>query len=150
MDDDHSGDLVWHEFVAGCEDLVRKYASNSIKKAKSIAAMSFTDAKDAGPENVEDQIHKPVPSHLDRVVSKAALKPGSIEANESKEVEQAAREAEEQLKDEEEKERKAQEEHKKELEKQQKKMAEEKRQELLKENEKLEKLAKKRMWMTKQ
>ena len=62
---------------------------------------------------------------------KGGIKGGSIEANESKEVEQAAREAEEQLKkDEEEKERKAQEEHKKELEKQQKKMAEEKRQEL--------------------
>ena len=144
MDDDHSGDLVWHEFVAGCEDFwYENMHPNSITKAKSMAAMSFTDAKDAGPENVEDQIHKPVPTHLDRVVSKAVLKAGSSEANESKEVEEAARKAEEQLKkDEEEKEKKAQEEHKKELEKQQKKLAEEKRQELLKENERLEKLAK--------
>ena len=67
MDDDHSGDLVWHEFVAGCEDFwYENMHPNSIKKAKSIAAMSFTDAKDAGPENAEDQIHKPVPSHLDQ------------------------------------------------------------------------------------
>ena len=137
LDDDDSGDLSWPEFVAGCEDFwYEKMHPVALVKAKSMQKMSFSKAKEAAPNNVEDQVHKPVPQHLERVISKQVM---AASGESSKEAEEEERKAAEQLKkDEEEKERKAQEQHKKELEMQAKKDAEEKRQEALKENERLE------------
>ena len=137
LDDDDSGDLSWPEFVAGCEDFwYEKMHPVALVKAKSMRKMSFSKAKEAAPNNVEDQVHKPVPQHLERVISKQVM---AASGESSKEAEEEERKAAEQLKkDEEEKERKAQEQHKKELEMQAKKDAEEKRQEALKENERLE------------
>jgi hypothetical protein len=140
LDDDHSGDLSWPEFVAGCEDFwYEKMHPTALAKAKSMQKMSFSKAKEASPENIEDQIHKPVPQHLERVVSKKTVINTEESEEANKEAEEEARKAAEQLKkDNEEAERKAQEQHKKELKMQAKKDAEEKRQELLRENERME------------
>ena len=58
--------------------------------------MSFSKAKEASPENIEDQIHKPVPQHLERVVSKKTVISTGEAEEANKEAEEEARKAAEQ------------------------------------------------------